>query len=142
MKATAAPGPPPPAFPPPRLPPSAYPRMALVLRVGLLASLALVFAALAVLVAQQPTASASASLPAPSTVALLNLAHLAHGLAAGNPLAFLTLGLLGLVATPLVRVASGLYYFRRSHERALVAVATTVLILLLLGLLLIGPTVR
>jgi uncharacterized membrane protein len=129
-------------FPPARLPATAYPRMALVLRIGLGLAVALILGSLAVLVAQHPGEQATATLPPSSTTADLNLVHLGHELLAGDPVAFLTLGLLVLVATPLVRVASGLYYFHRSREAAIEGVAFTVLLLLLLGLLVIGPLVR
>jgi len=54
----------------------------------------------------------------------------------------LALGLIVPVATPIVRVAWGLYYFRQDHERAMTGIALVVLVLLLLGALVIGPLIR
>jgi uncharacterized membrane protein len=125
-----------------RLPDEAYARMALVLRVGLLASLAVVAISLLVLVARAPSAAIPAGVSTPTTAGYLGLAGLASGLSTGGPVAFLTVGLLGLVATPLLRVASGLYYFHRGGERIVAAVAAVVLTLLLAGILVIGPLLR
>jgi uncharacterized membrane protein len=125
-----------------RLPAVAYARMAFVLRAGLLASLVVVVVSLAVLVARDPSAPIPAGISTPSTAGYLGLAGLASGLSSGAPVSYLTVGLLGLVATPLLRVASGLYYFRRGGERTIAAVAAVVLALLLAGIFVIGPLIR
>ncbi|MGP8077628.1 MAG: DUF1634 domain-containing protein [Thermoplasmata archaeon] len=124
-----------------RLPDEAYERMALVLRVGLVASLAIFLGAIGTYLALHPRAGWSSSEANPSG-GFLNLPGLASGLAGGSPVAFLTLAVLLLVATPLVRVLSGLYYFQRGGERALAGIALTVFVLLLFGLLVLGPWVR
>jgi uncharacterized membrane protein len=72
----------------------------------------------------------------------LSFPGLGSGLASGAVEAFLTLGLVVLVATPIVRVLSGFYYFRRGGERAMTMITLVVLVMLLVGLLVIGPLVR
>ncbi len=46
------------------------------------------------------------------------------------------------MATPIVRVASGFYYFRRGGERTMAAITLTVLALILFGILVFGPFVK
>jgi uncharacterized membrane protein len=123
-------------------PPAAYERMARVLRVGLFVSLALLIGALAVYLVMHPSATSAAAIASNPILQFLNLTGLATGLATGNPSAYLTLGLLVLVATPIVRVLFGFYYFRRGGERALTGITFAVIVVLLIGLLVIGPFVR
>lgn len=115
--------------------------MALILRIGLVASLVAFVGSLTAYLALHPSASYEPNAPNTSR-AFLNLPGLLGGLAAGSPGAFLTLGVLLLVATPIVRVASGLYYFQRDGERTMAAIALTVLVLLVLGLVVLGPLIR
>jgi uncharacterized membrane protein len=132
-----------PAIPPvpERLPDSAYRRMALVLRVGLALALAVFLGSLAVYLTIHPGAAWESSAPVPS-LPYLSADGLLHGLATGSPIAFLTLGILLLVATPIARVLSGFYYFRRGGERTMTAIALTVFLLLLFGLFVLGPLIR
>ena len=124
------------------LPDSAYRRMTLVLRVGLVSALLILGGALVVYLALRPGVTASEIIGSNPILQYLNLPGLLGGLAAGSVEAYLTLGLLVLVATPVVRVVSGFYYFERGHERTMAAVTLTVTILLLLGLLVFGPLIR
>jgi uncharacterized membrane protein len=130
------------AVPSSTLPESAYRRIALVLRGGLLLSLAILVAGLAVYRAKNPGTTSSAALATNPILGYLGVTGLAAGLAAGAPAAYLTLGLLVLVATPIVRVLAGLYSFHWARERAMEAVTATVLVLLLFGLLVLGPLIR
>lgn len=130
----------PPTKPP--LPPVAYARMTLVLRLGLGISLTLFMAGLVAYLLQNPGASSSSVLSGNLILGYLSLPGLASGLASGSPGALLSLGLLALVATPIVRVLSGFYYFREAGERAMTAITLVVFVLLMVGLLLIGPYVR
>jgi uncharacterized membrane protein len=133
----------PPAGPVPhKLPDDAYRRMTLVLRVGLVGSLGILVVGLAVYLLTQPGATSTSALASNPIVQYLNVAGLAHGLATGSIEAYLTLGLLALVATPIVRVVSGFYYFRRGRESAMAAITLVVFVLLLVGLLVIGPLIR
>ena len=124
------------------LPPEAYTRMTLVLRLGLGIALVLLAGGLLVYLAGNPRASSSSVESNNPILGYLTVPGLASGLAAGSATAILTLGLLVLVATPILRVVSGLYYFGRTGERAMTAIVLTVLVLLLLGLLVIGPLLR
>jgi len=128
--------------PPPELPAAAYERMSLVLRVGLLASLVILVGGLAAYLLAHPAASSGSVLSSNPILQYLSFPGLAHGLASGSIPAYLTLGLLVLLATPLVRVLSGIYYFHHGGERTMTAVTVTVLVLLLVGILVIGPLIR
>ncbi|MGA8604047.1 MAG: DUF1634 domain-containing protein [Thermoplasmata archaeon] len=126
----------------PPLPPDAYVRMALVLRVGLGLSLALLAGGLVAYVVAHPDASSSSILAQTPILSYLSFAGLGSGLASGSIEAYLTLGLVVLVATPILRVFSGFYYFRRAGERTMTAITFAVFVLLLVGVLAIGPYVR
>jgi len=141
MTTTAAPGPGSPLDHHP-LPDEAYQRMTLVLRVGLGAALAILAGGVLAYLLEHPGASSSSILGSNPILNYLSFRGLASGLATGSVGAVLTLGLIVLVATPIVRVASGLYYFRQGHERAMAGIAFVVLVLLLLGVLVIGPLIR
>ncbi|MGA7475875.1 MAG: DUF1634 domain-containing protein [Thermoplasmata archaeon] len=130
----------PPAVKP--LPPEAYVRMTLVLRVGLGLSLAILVASLAAYIVTHPGATSGSVLSTNPILGYLSFPGLGSGLASGAVEAFLTLGLVVLVATPLVRVLSGFYYFRQAGERTMTAITLAVLAMLLVGLLVIGPYVR
>jgi len=124
------------------LPAQAYARMTLVLRVGLGLALAILGGGLVAYVVTAPGASSSTILSENPILSYLSLSGLASGLASGSADAFLTLGLLVLLATPIVRVVSGFYYFRAAGERAMTAITFAVFVMLLVGLLVIGPYVR
>jgi len=124
------------------LPPEAYLRMTFVLRAGLGLSLGILGAGIVAYLLLHPGASSSSVLTANPIAGYLSFGGLASGLASGSVEAFLTLGLVVLVATPVVRVVSGLYYFRRAGERTMVAITGVVIVLILVGVLVIGPYVR
>ena len=124
------------------LPAETYGRMTLVLRLGLGLSLALLGGGIVAYLLENPGATSSSVLSSNPILGYLSFGGLASGLAAGSVGAVLTLGLTVLVATPIARVASGLYYFRKGGERAMAGIAFAVLVLLLLGILVIGPLIR
>jgi len=142
MTATAPPTAPPAASPPGDLPNSVYREMALTLRVGLVAALALLGGATVALVARRPSSSSASWISPNPLIRYLDPRVLASGLVSGAPEAYLTIGVYALVATPVVRVATGLYSFYRHGERRMGALTTVVLALLVLGLLVIGPMIR
>jgi uncharacterized membrane protein len=125
-----------------RLPLAAYSRMTLVLRAGLVSSLSILAVTLGFYLAKEPSVTSEGTIGSNPALQYLSLSGLGSGLATGSVPAYLTLGLLVLVATPLVRVLSGFYYFRRGGERAMAGVTIAVFALLLVGLLLVGPLVR
>jgi uncharacterized membrane protein len=124
-----------------RLSPNAYVRMTLVLRAGLGLAVAILLGAVLAYLVTYPNASSQAILAANPILRYLSPGGLVQGLVGGHREAYLTLGLLVLLATPIVRVATGAYYFYRDGEREMAAVTTTVFVLLLVGLIVIGPYV-
>jgi len=125
-----------------RLPLAAYRRMAFVLRSGLVASLLLLAGGIAEYFAHHPGATAQAILATNPIAGYLSLSGLARGIGRGSSEALLTLGVLVLVATPIVRVVSGFYYFQRGGERTMATITLLVFVLLLFGLLVFGPFVK
>jgi len=126
----------------PRLPPEARVRMTWILRGGLFASIFVLVGGLIAYILEHPGESYGSVVSSNPILGYLSFGGLADGLLHGSVPAYLTLGLLILVATPLLRVASGFYYFERGHERSLAAVTLCVLAMLLVGILVIGPLVR
>lgn len=124
------------------MPPSAYAKMALVLRIGLLAALAILAAAITAFCLAHPSTTPAAVITTNPILRYLGLAPLWQGLARGTVEAYLTLGVLVLLATPILRVLSGFYYFRRGREVEMSAITFAVLALLLFGLLVLGPALR
>jgi uncharacterized membrane protein len=64
------------------------------------------------------------------------LAGVFHGLAQGDPLAILSLGLLVLLLTPVARVVVSILAFARERDWLYVAITTLVLLILLVSFLL------
>jgi uncharacterized membrane protein len=126
----------------PPLPDDAYQRMAVVLRGGLFTSIAILLVALVVYLLEYPNVDSGSVTSSNPIVTYLSLGGLGHGLATGAPEAYLALGVFVLIATPVLRVATGVYYFHRNGERTMTWVTLTVLVLLILGVLVIGPLVR
>ena len=62
--------------------------------------------------------------------------ELARGLVALRPAAYLSLGLIVLIATPFVRVAGCIVAFAREHDRRYVLITSTVLAVMCLSVLL------
>ena len=124
------------------LPSEAYVRMTYVLRLGLGLALVVLAGGIIAYIVENPGVSSSTVLSSNPILGYLSFPGLASGLASGSVGAILTLGLIVLVATPIVRVVSGMYYFRKGGEREMTAISFTVLVLLLLGLLVIGPYIR
>jgi len=124
------------------LPPEAYSRMTLTLRAGLGLAIAILLAGLVAYILVYPSSTSGTVLSANPILNYLNLSGLVTGLATGTVEAYLTLGLVILVVTPILRVVTGCYYFQRAGERAMTGITLAVLALLLLGLLVIGPHVR
>jgi uncharacterized membrane protein len=124
------------------LPAEAYARMTLVLRLGLGIALAILGGGIVAYILANPGATSSSVLSNNPIANYLSFPGLGTGLGDGSVGAVLTLGLIVLVATPIVRVVSGLYYFRKVGERAMTVITLAVLVMLLLGVLFIGPHVR
>ena len=139
---TGAATPPPNAVPAPVIPDDAYRRLTLQLRLGLVISLAILMAALVAYLLAHPSESSTSAIGSNPILQYLSLSGFSQGLASGAPEAYLALGLFVLIATPIARVAAGAYYFRRGRERVMTWVTVTVLVLLLFGVLILGPLVH
>jgi uncharacterized membrane protein len=113
--------------------------MTQVLRVGLVLSLAIMTGALIAYLIAYPSATSGSVLASNPILQYLSFPGLVRGIATGRREAYLTLGLLVLIATPVLRVLTGVYYFHRDGERGMAAITATVFVLLLVGLFLIGP---
>jgi uncharacterized membrane protein len=124
------------------LPGVAYARMSAALRGGLGVSLAVLLGGLVAYLALHGSEGYGQVIAENPIMQYLGLSGLAAGLASGSVEAYLTLGLLALVATPLLRVLTGCYYFGRAGERTMVTISATVLGLLLFGILVLGPLLR
>jgi uncharacterized membrane protein len=98
----------------------------LALLVGIGASVALMAAGLVLVVVRGQTIPSSVT-PA---------ADLPHGLVAMEAAAYLSLGLMVLIATPFVRVMGSIVGFAREGDRRYVLVTSTVFALMCLGVLL------
>ncbi len=127
---------------PRRLSDTAYTRMTLVLRGGLIVALALMLSALGLYLVENPSATSGSTISSNPIQQYLSGPGLVQGLAAGRPEAYLALGVYALIATPLLRVLTGIYYFREDGERTMTAVTTVVLVLLLVGILVLGPLIH
>jgi uncharacterized membrane protein len=110
-----------------------------LLRAGIAISLTLIVAGTVVSFIHHPdytrSAEALSRLTRPG-MAPRDLRDVAAGLAALRGQALVMLGLLVLMATPVLRVAVSLVSFLRSHDRAFALLTSAVLLLLLLSLLL------
>ena len=126
----------------PPLPEAAYRRMSLVLRAGLATSLAILGVGLGIYFVGRATEPFGKVVTANPILDYLSAGGLAAGLVQGRVEAYLTLGLLVLVATPFLRVATGFYYFARDGERWMAGITLVVMALLLFGLLVLGPLIR
>lgn len=124
------------------LPDAAYVDMVRVLRAGLILSLAILFGALVAFLIAQPSTSFGQVVASNPVLQYLGVVALGTGLAHGVPEAYLLLGVLVLVATPIVRVLTGLYFFYRNREFAVARVALTVAVLLVVGILVVGPLIH
>ncbi len=129
----------PPVGPDHRLPPQAYRNIVLSLRTGLIAALVILLGGIVAYVVIHPGVTSEGILSSNPIASFLTLSGLARGLAHGSPEAFLTLGVLALVATPIIRVVTGFYYFQRGGERTMAAITLVVFVLLLFALLVFGP---
>lgn len=124
------------------LPHAAYVTMTRVLRIGLGVALTILFGALVAFGLENPHVGSTAVIATNPIRNYLSLPGLAGGLAAGAPEAFLTVGLLVLIAVPIARVLTGFYFFQRHGEALVARITLAVFALLVVGLVVIGPLVR
>ncbi len=121
------------------LPSRAYATMAIVLRAGLFLSVALFALGLVLFFVERPHETIADLAASQRFLRFLDPSVLVAGLAQGDPTAILSLGMFTLVATPMARVLTGMFYFHEHREKAMTRLTLTVLLLLLVGSLLLGP---
>ncbi len=102
-----------------------------ILQGGVLISAAVICVGLALSLLHPEQLSSEQFLVFPHT-----LGQVKDGLLALHPQAFITLGLLLLIATPVVRVAASIFAFALEHDRRYVVITTIVLAILLTSFLL------
>ncbi|MFZ0699429.1 MAG: DUF1634 domain-containing protein [Thermoplasmata archaeon] len=124
------------------LPAAAAVAMTRLLRIGLAIALSILFGALIAFGIENPSADSSSVIATNPIGNYLSLGGLASGLGAGTPEAYLTLGILALLVVPIARVLAGFYFFHRNGEIVVARIIFAVFVLLVLGLLLVGPLIR
>jgi len=102
-----------------------------ILQGGVMLSAAVIILGLLMLLLQLHLFSSQNTLAFPQT-----LSQVVEGLRALQPQAVITLGLLLLIATPIIRVAASVVSFALEHDRKYVIITLAVLVILLFSLLL------
>ncbi|MCI4324198.1 MAG: DUF1634 domain-containing protein, partial [Thermoplasmata archaeon] len=121
--------------PPEPLPDAAYSVTAWGLRLAVIIAFVLLLGGLAAYVLQNPAASWSTVTSGGVSVSGAFVPRgIVGGLVDGNPVSYMALGVLVLVAAPVVRIGIGTVYIARSRERELALVGVAVLALLLAAL--------
>lgn len=113
--------------------------ISLTLRIGVLISAALIILGLVIyFVADDGPETVDDALGKTGEISLVRPSTIIDGLADGSPAAFIELGILVLILTPIVRVALTIWLFERQGDWIFVGLAGFVFIVLLLGLFGIG----
>lgn len=111
-----------------------------VLRIGVLLAGAIILVGLALFVVEGPSGTEPRSLHAVLSGGALTVhpSAIVHGVTSGNPIAIIHLGVLALILTPMMRVAMTVILFSAQREWLFVAITTTVLAILVMGLIGVG----
>lgn len=117
-------------------------RLGLLLRVGVLAAMALFAIGAVDYAIRHPHTSVIAAVNANPIESYLSVPGLYQGILTGHAQPIIVLGLLVLVATTVLRVAIAAAYFAGRGERESATLGGVVTGLLLVGLLVIGPLLR
>jgi uncharacterized membrane protein len=114
--------------------------LSVLLRGGVVASMATVLVGVALMFVHHPpyltSADDLARLTAPGAAFPHTLRDVASGIAAGRGQAVVALGLMLLIATPILRVAVSIVAFALQRDRLYTALTAAVLLILLVSLLL------
>ena len=70
---------------------------------------------------------------------LVGFVPLIQGVIAGKPFAIIVLGLIVLLATPILRVAVSIFLFAAERRYILVGITATVLVILIVSTFVLGP---
>ncbi|MFZ1023648.1 MAG: DUF1634 domain-containing protein [Thermoplasmata archaeon] len=127
---------------PHELPPEVFRTTTRLLRTGLLLALTTLALFAVVYVIGNPTEGWSQVINQNPVRLYLSASGLASGLFHLQVEAYLTLGVLFLIATPVARVLAGAFIFRANGERTMTRITLAVLGMLLIGLFIVGPLVR
>ncbi|MGC2034086.1 MAG: DUF1634 domain-containing protein [Thermoplasmata archaeon] len=125
----------------PTFPPDAFALIARLLQIGAALSLVLLVTGLIGYLVQHPAMTLTSVTQNNPIANYVDPIRLAQGLARLAPEAFLVSGIFVLIITTVLRVVAALGYFVRGKERAMAFVTFWVVVMLLLGLLVIGPLV-
>jgi uncharacterized membrane protein len=113
--------------------------ISLTLRIGVLASAALIILGLVIYAINDgDPETVDDALGKNGEIAQVRPSTIIDGLADGSPSAFIELGILVLILTPIVRVALTTWLFERQRDWIFVGLAGFVFVVLLLGLFGIG----
>jgi uncharacterized membrane protein len=116
--------------------------ISVLLRTGVLLSLLVIIAGLTLTFAHHPqylqSSAAGKRLASPDAEFPHSLGEMSRGLLALRGQAMVVLGLLMLIATPILRVAVSIAAFAIDRDWTYVAITTTVLLVLLLSFFLLG----
>jgi uncharacterized membrane protein len=127
---------------PHELGPEVFVTMTRLLRAGLLLALTTLAIFAVVYVIGNPSEDSAQVLSNNPVRMYLTASGLASGLLHLQVEAYLTLGVLFLIATPVARVLAGAFIFRANRERTMTGITLAVFAMLLIGLFLVGPLVR
>lgn len=114
--------------------------LGVVLRVGITISAALVVTGMVMFFADDASRAQSVDdvLGKTAGIEALQPGDIVDGVRDARPTAWIELGLLVLILTPITRVAMTVWFFARTRERILTMMALLVLLILVLGILGIG----
>ena len=107
--------------------------IALSLRLGVVLSIALILIGIALLYAYTPSGINFSTF----TTRGMNLADILYGLPKSDGMSFILLGIVVLIATPVVRVLLSVFHFAQEKDWLYVAITLIVLIDLLIAILII-----
>ena len=127
--------------PHPELDPAVYVTMTRLLRVGLLLALTTLAVFAVIYVIGNPSVDWSQVINQNPVRQYLSASGLAAGLLHFQVEAYLTLGVLFLIATPVARVLAGAFVFHANGERTMTRITLAVFAMLLVGLFILGPLV-
>jgi len=108
-----------------------------VLRIGVLISAAIILIGLLLLIVHDPSTGSGTSLHQIVTTeqrVTVRPSEIVHGVAAGDAVSIIQVGIFALILTPVTRVAMTVILFAIEREKIFVLVTLTVFLILLFGL--------
>ncbi|BBE42172.1 DUF1634 domain-containing protein [Conexivisphaera calida] len=114
----------------------------MALRYGVILSVALLIIGIALLARDGAGAGEVLGAGSPLNTSVIQVPAILSGIPSLNPLSFIVLGLVVLIATPVLRVVLGIISFARERDRLYVFITSIVLMNLLLAIFLIPMIVH